>query len=41
MENSQAQTKYISSIMLQRAWAELDYRLDILHVTNGAHVQVY
>jgi hypothetical protein len=27
--------------MLQQTWAELNYRLDILHVTNGAHVQVY
>jgi hypothetical protein len=26
--------------MLQRTWAELDYRLDILRATNGAHVQV-
>jgi hypothetical protein len=27
--------------MLQRTWAALDCRLDILRVTNGAHVQVY
>jgi hypothetical protein len=27
--------------MLHRSWVELDYRLDILHVTNGAHVEVY
>jgi hypothetical protein len=31
----------INPDMLQRTWAELDYRLDILRVTNGAHVQVY
>jgi hypothetical protein len=27
--------------MLQRTWAEIDYRLDILRVTNDAHVEVY
>jgi hypothetical protein len=27
--------------MLQRTGAELDYRLDIPCVTNGAHVEVY
>jgi hypothetical protein len=27
--------------MLQRTWAELEYRLDILRATNGAHVEVY
>jgi hypothetical protein len=24
--------------MLQRTWMELEYRLDIVNVTNGAHV---
>jgi hypothetical protein len=27
--------------MLQRTWAALDYRLDTLHVTNGAHIEMY
>lgn len=27
--------------MFQQTWPEFDYRLDILHVTNGAHVEVY
>jgi hypothetical protein len=27
--------------MLQQTWAELKYRLDILRVTNGAHIEVY
>jgi hypothetical protein len=25
--------------MLQRVWQELDYRLDVCHVTGGAHVE--
>jgi hypothetical protein len=25
--------------VLERAWDELDYRLDICRVTNGAHIQ--
>jgi hypothetical protein len=25
--------------MLQRTWMELEYRLDIVRVTNGAHVE--
>jgi hypothetical protein len=27
--------------MLQRTWAELDYRLDILCAINSAHADVY
>jgi hypothetical protein len=27
--------------MLLQTWVELDYRLDILHITNGAQVEVY
>jgi hypothetical protein len=27
--------------MLQQTWAAQDYRLDILRVTNGAHVEMY
>ena len=26
--------------MLQRVWMEMEYRLDILRATNGAHVEV-
>jgi hypothetical protein len=26
---------------LQWTWAELNYRLDVLRVTNGAHIEVY
>jgi hypothetical protein len=25
--------------MLERVWAELDYRLDICRVMNGAHIE--
>ena len=27
--------------MLQNVWREVEYRLDILRATNGAHVEVY
>ena len=26
--------------MLDRTWHEIEYRLDIVHATNGAHVEV-
>jgi hypothetical protein len=25
--------------MLQRVWQELDYRIDIFHVTKGEHIE--
>jgi hypothetical protein len=25
--------------MLQRVWQELDYRIDICHVTKGGHIE--
>ena len=31
----------IDEAMLQRTWLEIDYRLDVLRATNGAHVEVY
>jgi hypothetical protein len=31
----------ITSDMLNNTWAEIEYRLDILISTNGAHVEVY
>jgi hypothetical protein len=27
--------------MLQQTWQEIKYRLDVLHATNGTHVEVY
>ncbi|PNF14991.1 hypothetical protein B7P43_G01527 [Cryptotermes secundus] len=27
--------------MLERTWQEIEYRLDTVHATNGAHVEVY
>ena len=27
--------------MLARTWLEIEYRLDILRATDGAHVEVY
>jgi hypothetical protein len=30
----------ITSDMLNNTWAEIEYRLDILRASNGAHVEV-
>jgi hypothetical protein len=27
--------------MLHRTWQELEYRLDVIRATNGAHIEVY
>jgi hypothetical protein len=27
--------------MLQRTWQEIEYSLDVLRATNGAHIEVY
>ena len=31
----------ITEDMLQNTWTEIDYRLDVLRATKGAHVEVY
>ncbi|GBM12349.1 hypothetical protein AVEN_116787-1 [Araneus ventricosus] len=31
----------VTTVMLQRTWLELDYRLDILRAIKGAHVEVH
>ena len=31
----------IDEAMLQRTWQKIEYRLDVLCATNGAHVEVY
>ena len=31
----------IDEAMLQQTWQEIEYRLDVLRATNGAHVEVY
>ena len=31
----------IDESMLQRTWQEIEYRLDVLCTTNGAHIEVY
>jgi hypothetical protein len=30
----------VDAAMLQRVWMELEYRLDVLRVTKGAHIEV-
>ena len=31
----------IDEDMLQRTWQEIEYRLDVLCLTNGAHIEMY
>ena len=31
----------IDEAMLQRTWQEIEYRLDVLRATNGAHIEVF
>jgi len=31
----------ITEDILENTWIEIDYRLDVLHATKGAHVEVY
>jgi len=31
----------ITEDILENTWREIDYRLDVLRVTKGAHVEVY
>ena len=31
----------VNEEMLKNTWREIEYRLDILKATNGAHVEVY
>jgi hypothetical protein len=35
------ETSYIPADMLHRIWQELEYRLDVLRVTKGAHIEGY
>jgi hypothetical protein len=34
-----AAVKNIDAPMLTRVWQELEYRIDVCHVTRGAHVE--
>ena len=31
----------IDEEMLKRTWTEIEYHLDVLHATNGAHIEIY
>jgi hypothetical protein len=31
----------IPADMLHRTWQELEYRLDVIRATNGAHIEIY
>jgi hypothetical protein len=34
-----AAVKNIDAPMLTRVWQELEYRIDVCHVTRGAHIE--
>ncbi|KAJ9589544.1 hypothetical protein L9F63_017253 [Diploptera punctata] len=40
-ENQFAKLPGISMDMLDRMWHEIEYRLDIVRATNGAHIEVF
>jgi hypothetical protein len=31
----------ITEDMLENTWREIDYRLDVIRATKGAHIEVY
>ena len=31
----------INETMLKRTWQEIEYRLNVLHVTSGAHIEMH
>jgi hypothetical protein len=31
----------VTEAMLEKTWREIEYTLDVLRATNGAHVEVY
>jgi hypothetical protein len=31
----------VNEAMLERTWVEIEYRLNVLRVTNGAHVGIF
>ena len=33
--------EFVTPEMLQYTWLEIEYRLDVLPTTNGAHVKIY
>ena len=40
-ERITAAVNTIDEEMLRRTWTEIEYRLDILRATNGAHIEIY
>ena len=40
-ERITAAVEAIDEEMLKRMWTEIEYRLDILRATNGAHIAIY
>ena len=40
-ERINAAVKTIDEEILKRTWTEIEYHLDVLHATNGAHIEIY
>ena len=40
-ERINAAVETIDEEMLKRTWTEIEYYLDVLHATNGAHIEIY
>ena len=36
-----AAVETIDEEILKRTWTEIEYHLDVLHATNGAHIKIY
>ena len=40
-ERINAAVETIDEEMLERMWTGIEYRLDVLRATNGAHIEIY
>ena len=40
-ERINAAVKTIDEEMLKRTWTEIEYHLNVLHATNGTHIEIY
>ena len=40
-EKINAAVETIDEEMLKRTWTQIEYRLDVLHATNGVHKEIY
>ena len=40
-ERINAAVETIDEEILKRTWTEIEYYLNVLHATNGAHIEIY